>query len=144
MKITLLTALFLASPVASLALAQEPTKNRPQPAKKSAAESVHMFAIPPQQAISILASFDNNNRADALNFVFNGRDLEFPSRQPGARQARADAVAAGAEDGDAAAQSEQSGARDESGADDAAAAPDAETDGAEPEAKPAPAEPSPQ
>lgn len=51
----------------------------PEPGQRSPRDSIRMYEIEPQPAVTILARSDRGDRAEALDFVFNGEELDLPS-----------------------------------------------------------------
>lgn len=69
-------ALLPAGAAAQVSPSERPAANSEQ---RSPRDSIRMYEIGPQPAVTILASFDDSNRAQALDFVYNGEKLDLSS-----------------------------------------------------------------
>lgn len=69
---TLTAAMLAGGAVAQAAPSREPDQRSPR-------DSIHMYEIEPLPAVSILLSSDRGKRTEALDFVFNGEELDLPS-----------------------------------------------------------------
>lgn len=66
-------------PVGAAAQAGPSEQSTANSEQRSPRDSIRMYEIGPQPAVTILASFDQTNRAEALDFVFNGAELDLSS-----------------------------------------------------------------